>query len=150
VSAAVALEVLRLYEEGGILANARRVAPRFEAGLAACLAHPLVGDARSRGLLGALELVADKATKRRFDPALRLPDRIADIAYGHRLVFRAFGDGIIGFAPALSFTEGEIDMLFERLARVLDDVLALEEVRAAMRASRTTPSTRAPATAASR
>ncbi len=67
MSAAIGLEVLRLYHEGGLLANGLAQAPRFERGLQALLDHPLVGDARSRGLLGALELVADKATRRRFD-----------------------------------------------------------------------------------
>jgi adenosylmethionine-8-amino-7-oxononanoate aminotransferase len=65
VSAAIALEVLRLYQEGGLLANGIAQAPRFEQGLRAPLRHPLVGDARSRGLFGALELVADKTSKRR-------------------------------------------------------------------------------------
>jgi len=132
VSAAVALEVLRLYEEGGILANARRVAPAFESGLAATLAHPLVGDVRTRGLLGAIELVADKATKRRFDAALKLPDRITEIAYRRRLVFRCFGDNILGFAPALNYSDGDVALMHERIGQVLDDVLALDDVRRAM------------------
>lgn len=136
VAAAVALEVLRLYEEGGILANARRVAPAFEAGLAATLAHPLVGDVRARGLLGAIELVADKATKRRFDPSLRLPERIAEIAYKRRIVFRCFGDNILGFAPALNYSEADVALMLERVRLVLDDVLALEEVRAALAPAR--------------
>ena len=76
VGAAVALEVLRLYQEGGVLANGQRVAPRFAAGLEALREHPMVGDARHRGLLGALELVSDRSTKRPFDPALGLPDRV--------------------------------------------------------------------------
>ncbi len=71
VSAAVALEVLRLYDEGGVLANGQRVATHFAAGLDELRAHPLVGDARYRGLLGALELVSDKATKRGFDASPR-------------------------------------------------------------------------------
>src|SRR3954470_18851736 len=54
LAAAVALEVLRLYDEGGVLENAQRVAPRFAAGLDALREHPLVGDARHRGLVGAL------------------------------------------------------------------------------------------------
>ena len=66
VGAAVALEVIRLYEEGGILANGRKVARHFESGLQAMLRHPLVGDARSRGLLGALELVSDKVHQGEF------------------------------------------------------------------------------------
>ncbi|WP_321898831.1 aspartate aminotransferase family protein [Paraburkholderia heleia] len=133
VSAAIGLEVMRLYHEGGLLANGVARAPRFAQGLDALLAHPLVGDSRHRGLLGALELVADKESKQRFDAALGLPERIAAAAYGNGLVFRAFGDGILGFAPALSYTESEFDLLFERLEKTLDDVLAQPEVRAALK-----------------
>jgi adenosylmethionine-8-amino-7-oxononanoate aminotransferase len=132
VAAAVALEVLRLYEEGGVLANGQRVAPRFAAGLEALRAHPLVGDARHRGLLGALELVSDKASKRPFDPALGLPDRVFAAAWRNGVVFRCFGDGVLGFAPALTCTEADFDQLFARMTRTLDDVLAQPEVRAAL------------------
>jgi len=131
VSAAVALEVLRLYEEGGILANGQRGAASFAAGLDGLLAHPLVGDSRHRGLLGALELVSDKTTKRGFDASLDLPNLIASAAYGNGLVFRAFGDNILGFAPALTYTEDEFAQLFTRLKKTLDDVLANPAVRAA-------------------
>ena len=132
VAAAVALEVLRLYEEGGVLANGQRVAPRFAAGLEALRAHPLVGDARHRGLLGALELVSDKASRRPFDPALGLPDRVFAAAWRNGVVFRCFGDATLGFAPALTYTEADFDQLFARLTRTLDDVLAEAEVRAAL------------------
>lgn len=132
VSAAVALEVIRLYEEGGILANGQRVARHFEEGLQAMLRHPLVGDARSRGLLGALELVSDKSTKKGFDAALQLPDRIAKAGYDNGLIFRAFGDNILGFAPALCFTPAEFEQMFVRLNRTLDAVLDQSEVRRAL------------------
>lgn len=134
VGAAVALEVLRLYEEGGILANGQRGAVHFAAGLDALRAHPLVGDARHRGLVGALELVSDKASKRRFDPALGLSDRIFAAGYRNGLVFRSFGDHILGFAPALTFTEDEFAQLFARLEKTLDDVLDAPDVRAALAA----------------
>jgi adenosylmethionine-8-amino-7-oxononanoate aminotransferase len=130
VSAAIGLEVLRLYEEGGLLANGVAQAPRFEQGLQDLRHHPLVGDARQRGLLGALELVADKATKRRFDPGLKLNERIQKLAYSNGLIFRAFADNTLGFAPALCFGESEFDMLFDRLARTLDQVLDDFAVRA--------------------
>lgn len=132
VSAAVALEVIRLYEEGGILGNGQRVARHFEEGLQAMLRHPLVGDARSRGLLGALELVSDKSTKKGFDAALQLPERIAKAGYDNGLIFRAFGDNILGFAPALCFTPAEFEQMFERLNRTLDAVLDQPEVRRAL------------------
>ncbi|MDR3100172.1 MAG: aspartate aminotransferase family protein, partial [Paraburkholderia sp.] len=102
-------------------------------GLDALLDHPLVGDSRHRGLLGALELVADKDSKRGFDAALKLPERIAAAAYGNGLVFRAFGDSILGFAPALCYTAANFDLLFQRLTKTLDDVLAQSEVRAALK-----------------
>jgi 4-aminobutyrate--pyruvate transaminase len=132
VSAAVALEVIRLYQEGGVLANGQRVARHFESGLQNLLSHPLVGDARSRGLLGALELVSDKVTRARFEPALDLGRRVADASWHHGLVFRAFADGILGFAPALCFTQAEFEQLFERLKRTLDEVLDQPEVRRAV------------------
>jgi len=132
VSAAIALEVLRLYHEGGFLANGVAQAPRFEEGLQQLRAHPLVGDARQRGLLGALELVADKATRRRFDPALGLSERITQIAYRNGLIFRAFADNILGFAPALCFGASDFDLMFERLERTLDQLLEQMDVRAAV------------------
>lgn len=132
VSAAIGLEVMRLYHEGGLLANGAAQTPLFEGGLRALLDHPLVGDARSRGLLGALELVADKGSKRQFDPALRLHERITAAAYENRLIFRAFGDNILGFAPALCYTADEFAIMFERLKNTLDQVLEQPDVRRAM------------------
>jgi 4-aminobutyrate--pyruvate transaminase len=134
VGAAVALEVLRLYQEGGVLANGQRVASHFAAGLDALQAHPLVGESRYRGLLGALELVSDKDSRRGFDPALGLADRIARAGYRNGLVFRSFGDHILGFAPALTFTEDDFAQMFVRLERTLDEILAEADVRAALAA----------------
>ena len=135
VSAAVGLEVLRLYTEGGILANGQAVAPRFAAGLEALRDHPLVGDARHVGLLGALELVADKASRQPFPAELRLADRLFKRAYDNRLIFRAFADGTIGLAPALCCTPGEMEQLLARLAATLDQVLEEPEVRRALKSS---------------
>ena len=133
VGAAVALEVLRIYQEGGMLAHAQSVTPCFTQGLDALQAHPLVGQARHRGLLGALELVSDKASKRGFDPALGLADRLFETGYRNGLVFRSFGDHILGFAPALCYTQDEFAQLFTRLKKTLDEVLDAPDVRRAMR-----------------
>ena len=132
VSAAVALEVLRLYTEGGVLANGQAVGADFAAGLERLAQHPLVGEARGRGLLGALELVADKSTKRSFEPELQLGERLFNQAYENRIIFRAFGDGTIGLAPALCCTSGEMQLIFDRIAKTLDDLLKEPDIRSAM------------------
>ncbi|HEX7761681.1 MAG TPA: aminotransferase class III-fold pyridoxal phosphate-dependent enzyme [Caulobacteraceae bacterium] len=132
VSAAIGLEVLRLYTEEGVLANGQAVAAGFEAGLASLADHPLVGDTRGLGLLGALELVADKATRREFDPALKLPERLFETGYRNGLIFRAFGDCTIGLAPALCCTDDEMGLIFARLRKTLDEVLEAPDIRQAL------------------
>ncbi len=133
VSAAIGLEVLRLYIEGGLLANAALQAPRFAAGLDSLLNHPLVGDSRHRGLLGAVELVSNKEHRTRFDPSLNLANRIFEAAYRNKVIFRAFGDNILGFAPALCYTQDEVELMVARVRKTLDDILEQPDVRAALR-----------------
>jgi adenosylmethionine-8-amino-7-oxononanoate aminotransferase len=129
VSAAVGLEVIRLYTEGGILANGQKVGRQFEAGLARLGAHPLVGDVRARGMLAGVETVQNKATKAAFDPGLKLADRLFRRGYDNGIIFRAFADGTIGLAPALSCTPDEMELLLARLSKTLDQVLDEPDVR---------------------
>jgi adenosylmethionine-8-amino-7-oxononanoate aminotransferase len=132
VSAAIGLEVLRLYLDGGILANGQSVGRHFEAGLAALADHPLVGDTRGRGMLGAIELVANKQTKARFDPSLKLADRLFARGYENGVIYRAFADNIIGLAPALCCTDDEMAMIFGRIRKTLDNLLEEPDVRSAI------------------
>src|SRR3546814_4649404 len=60
VCAAVALETLKIYEERDILSHVKAVSPRFQKRLHALIDHPLVGETRGVGLIGAVEIVADK------------------------------------------------------------------------------------------
>ncbi|GGD70214.1 aminotransferase class III-fold pyridoxal phosphate-dependent enzyme [Croceicoccus mobilis] len=133
VSAAVGLEVLRLYEEGGIIANGQKSGDYFATKLAGLLDHPLVGDVRSQGLLAGVELVTCKKDKTRPDAALDVPDRLAKIGYDNGLIFRAFGDGIVGFAPPLCITTDEVDLMMQRFERSLDDLLEVKEIRDAVK-----------------
>lgn len=132
VSAAVGLEVLRLYLEGGILANGQERGIQFLDELRAIADHPLVGEVRGRGMLGAIELVADKATKARFDPSLKVPDRLFEGGYRNGVIFRAFSENIIGLAPALCCNENEMSIIFERIRRTLDDLLAMPDIKQAI------------------
>ncbi|ALA20301.1 MULTISPECIES: aspartate aminotransferase family protein [unclassified Chelatococcus] len=131
VSAAVGLEVLRLYE-AELLDNGRRAGRRLMQGLRSLADHPLVGEVRGRGMLAAVELVTDKARKTPL-PAASLPaQRIFDRAWDNGLIIRAFGNGVLGYAPPLCCTEAEIDAIVERTRATLDETLADPDVRAAM------------------
>lgn len=132
VSAAVGLEVMSLYTQGGILANGQARGVQLATGLAGLADHPLVGDIRSAGMLAGIELVANKATRAPLPPSLGIADRLSRMAYGKNLIFRAFGDGTIGLAPALSCCEEDMDTLLHRLRATLDDVLEDADVRAAI------------------
>lgn len=132
VSAAIALEVLRLYEEGGLLANGVASGAHLAKGLEALRDHPLVGDVRSQGLLAGVELVTDKAAKTRPTAEMKLPQHLADIGYRNGVVFRAFGDGIVGFAPPLCITTDEVDLMLERFCKSLDELLTIKEIRDAV------------------
>ncbi len=121
VSAAVALETLKIYEERDVLGHVRSVAPAFQAGLRQFAGHDLVGEARGVGLVGAIEVVADKATKQPFDPSEKVGARIAKAARRHGLITRAMGDSL-GFSPPLIITQAEIAEMFARLRRALDEV----------------------------
>ena len=68
VGCAVALKTIEIYQRDKIVEHVRKVAPVFLARRTKLADHPLVGEARGVGLIGALELVADKKTKRAFDP----------------------------------------------------------------------------------
>ena len=79
--------------------------------------------------------MADKRSKRPFDASLKLSERITRSALRNGIIFRAFGDNILGFAPALCCGPAEFDALFERLRKVLDEVHAELDVRQAVGAS---------------
>jgi 4-aminobutyrate--pyruvate transaminase len=99
------------------------VAPGFQAALRSFADHPLVGEARGVGLVGALEMVADKSSRRPFDPAQKVGPRIARAAREHGLVTRAMGD-TMGFSPPLVISQAEITEMFTRFGRALDEVAA--------------------------
>lgn len=125
VAAAVAAETLKIYEERDIVGCVRRVAPRFQQRLAALAAHPLVGDVRGVGLLGGVELVADKSSKQSFPAERKAAMQAANQALAHGLIVRALPGDTIGICPPLIITETEIDDLFDRLTRTLDDAAAV-------------------------
>ncbi|MDH3239176.1 MAG: aspartate aminotransferase family protein [Alphaproteobacteria bacterium] len=123
LSAAVALETLKIYAERDILAQVRETAPLLQKGLGALAGHPLVGEVRGIGLIGAVELVADKETRRPFDPPGRIGPAVVRAAQDEGLITRALGDAI-AFSPPLIISPAEIDAVLERFGRALDRVAA--------------------------
>ncbi|HZI85172.1 MAG TPA: aspartate aminotransferase family protein [Casimicrobiaceae bacterium] len=129
VPAAVALETLRIYGERDIVGHVRRVGPRLQAGLRALGEHPLVGEARGIGLIGALELVRDRATRASFDAKAGVGAYLVRRAQHHGAILRNMAGDVIAFSPPLIITEAEIDALIERTALALDDTLAMTRER---------------------
>ena len=120
VSAAVALETLKIYEERDIVGHVQQVAPKLQNGLRRFADHPLVGEVRGKGLIAAVELVADKATKAAFDPVGQVGGAFSANAQAEGLIVRNLGDSI-GVCPPLIITEAEIEALLDRFGKALDE-----------------------------
>jgi 4-aminobutyrate--pyruvate transaminase len=123
VSAAVALETLKIYEERDILSHVRQRMTGFRNGLESFADHPLVGEARSVGLVGALEIVRDRKTKEIFDPKLAVPAYCVKRAQEHGLICRSVVNSI-AFCPPLVATDEEIAEMYRRFGRALDETTA--------------------------
>jgi len=122
VAAAVALKTLEIIERDHIVDAVAAKVPQFLARLHALAEHPLVGEARGAGLIGAVELVADKASKRGFDPKLGVTARCAQFAQDVGLIVRALAD-CVAVCPPLVITPAEIDVMFDRFATALNRTL---------------------------
>ncbi len=124
IAAAAALANLEIIEREDLAGNARDTGAYFQEQMKATFAdHPLVGEVRGVGLLGAVEFVADRKKKERFDPDLKVGPRIAAAAVDENLIARAMPHGdILGFAPPLVITREEIDEVVARARRAVDRV----------------------------
>jgi 4-aminobutyrate--pyruvate transaminase len=121
VPAAVALETLKIYEERDILTHVRGVGAYLQAGLRSHADHPLIGDARGVGLIGALEIVSDKNTRASFDPKAGVGAFLVRRAQHHGVILRNMPGDIVAFCPPLIVTEREIDEMFAGFGKALDD-----------------------------
>ena len=139
LACAAALAVQDTIRDEDLLANVRARGDDLEQALMARFAnHPHVGDIRGRGLFRALELVADRATKAPFDPALRLHARAK--AHGMRrglmtypsggTIDGHYGDHIL-LAPPYIVTATDIDEIVGRLGDAVDAAIAEVRVGAA-------------------
>ncbi|WP_114965245.1 aspartate aminotransferase family protein [Alkalilacustris brevis] len=125
VSAAVALENLRIMDEERIIEHVRDVAaPHLAAAWASLADHPLVGEARSLGLMASLALSPDKARRAPFAaPAGTVGHICRERCFANNLVMRHVGDRMV-IAPPLVITPADIDLLIERARKALDETWA--------------------------
>jgi len=115
IGVAAANAVLDIVEQEDIPGNAARVGAYLQNNLKEVFdGLPIVGEVRGVGLMAALEFVADPATKKRFDPALKVGARVSKAARDLNLIARAMPHGeILGFAPPLVTTEKEVDQIID-------------------------------------
>ena len=120
VATAVALENIRIIEERGLVDNAAAAGAVLQRRLRELADHPLVGEVRGVGLIAAVELVADKASRASFDPAGKAGAQVVRQAQDNGLILRGIQDSV-AFCPPLIITEAQVETLADRFARSLDE-----------------------------
>jgi adenosylmethionine-8-amino-7-oxononanoate aminotransferase len=131
MAAAAALAVQDVIQRDNLIANVVAMGSLFQRRLAERFANdPFVGDIRGRGLFRALELVEDRASKRPFDPALKVHARIKSAAMARGLMVYPMGGTIDGaegdhvlLAPPFIVNAAQIEAIVERLGEAVDAAL---------------------------
>jgi adenosylmethionine-8-amino-7-oxononanoate aminotransferase len=131
MACAAALEVQKIISEEQLLDRVKDLGNHLERRLTERFGnHRHVGDIRGRGLFQAIELVADRATRTPFDPALKLNQRIKAAAFESGLACYPAGgtvDGCSGdhvlLAPPYIATSDDIDVIVDRLGHAVDSAL---------------------------
>ncbi|WJR79158.1 aminotransferase [Bradyrhizobium sp. NP1] len=118
VAAAVALETLKIYDELGIVDHVRRMEKPFLAGLHSLRDHPLVGSAEGIGLIGGIEIVQDKASRKPFPAEQQIPTKIDAKIRERGVILRLIGNRL-AFSPPLIIDEAQIGDMFDRIGDAL-------------------------------
>ena len=118
--AAAAVRTLELMHERDLVGHAQTVSPRFLQRLHSYADHPLIGETRGVGLVGAVELSADKANRKPMDPALKMGAKLAAAVGEQGLIVRPVPGESLAFCPPLIISEKEIDDMFDRFEAGLE------------------------------
>ncbi len=120
VACAVALANIKIIEDEKLVQRSHdETGPRLAARLAELAAHPIVGEVRSLGLIGAVEIVKDKARRSHFDDLGATGTICCEHCTAGGLVLRAVRDVMV-MSPPLSITTAEIDQMIDILRAALD------------------------------
>ena len=134
VAAAVAIETLKIYDETNIVAHVAEVGTHMQAELRRRFTdHPLVGEVRGVGLIGAIELSSDKAARKPIDPVKKAGARLCKLGEEHGVILRAMTNDSMGFSPPLVITKDEVTEMLDRVGKALD-ALAVDLRRESMAA----------------
>ena len=133
ISVAAANAVLDIVEREKLGDNARDTGAYFQKRLIDRFAQmEFVGEVRGVGLLAAIEFVADRDKKLRFDPSLAIGAKVSAAARRRGLIARAMPHGdILGFAPPLVITRAEVDEIVDIAAEAVVEVMSDLSRRAA-------------------
>jgi 4-aminobutyrate---pyruvate transaminase len=123
VAAAVAVKTLEIYQRDRIFEQTAAKSPQFQRRLHALADHPLVGETRGLGLVGGVELVADKRSKQSFDPKKFVAARCVRFAEEMGLIIRFLAGDSLSICPPLIISAQEIDQMFDIIGRALDKTL---------------------------
>jgi 4-aminobutyrate--pyruvate transaminase len=121
VGCAVGVKALEIYERIDIVGRVRGIAPRFRAHLDRLGGHPLVGEARGLGLLGAVELAPNGSPKGFAAPG-KVGAKAVHELLARGIITRAIVDSLV-FCPPMIITEAEIDEMFAAVGPALDATL---------------------------
>ena len=119
---AVASKVIDIYQRDHIFDHAAKVGSYLQTRLAEFASHVLVGEVSGVGMIGALELVADKPTKRPFE-GMKVGQFCAKAAEGQGLIIRPLGGNRIAVCPPLIIENSHVDELTDKLGAALDATL---------------------------
>ncbi len=123
VGCAIAMKAIDLIANEGLLEQAQALIPRFEAGLRHLADNPNIGEWRGRGLMGAVEAVADRDSKTPFAAELSVSERIANACTDRGLICRPLGQAVV-LCPPFILTDAQMDEMFGKLEAALTSVFA--------------------------
>jgi putrescine aminotransferase len=123
VAAAVALKNIEILQSEKLVEHAATLGPYLAKALQSLNDHPLVGETRSVGLIGAIELTSDKAKRTRFKDPGRVGTICRDHSFKAGLIMRACWDTMV-LAPPLVISKKEIDEMTRLARQALDATLS--------------------------
>jgi 4-aminobutyrate--pyruvate transaminase len=120
---AVAVKTIEIYQRRDIVGHVRSIAPLFQQKLRSFADHPLVGEARGVGLMGALELSPDRKTAATFKTPGKVGAKLSAELLSRGVIGRAIGD-VMAFCPPMVITADQIEEMFAPMEASLDATLS--------------------------